>query len=71
MKKVETILREAIERYDADGLCHDECGCDRSNLFPCGEAPLDCVLAKKRKPTEEEIIQWDMRDGEYIYIPLE
>jgi hypothetical protein len=44
---VADVLRDACERYGADGLCNEECGCGLDDFVPCGEAHPDCILAKR------------------------
>jgi len=39
---VEKIVRDYLERNGFDGLCCTDCGCDLSDLAPCGNWPGDC-----------------------------
>ncbi len=41
------IIKKYLDDNGYDGLCGDECGCSKDNLFPCGMASLDCVPGYK------------------------
>lgn len=42
------ILTAKLRKLGADGLCNpeDECGCDITDLAPCGACCLDCKPAR-------------------------
>lgn len=31
------IIKKYLDDNGYDGLCHDECGCLKDDLYPCGE----------------------------------
>ncbi len=43
---VKNIVAEFLKAHGFDGLCNDDCGCDISDLNPCGECFYSCVPAK-------------------------
>ena len=43
------IITQALEQAGMDGLCSGECGCELSDLFPCGSVYIDCVAGVKAK----------------------
>ena len=53
---VHEIVREWLCAHGYHGLCHidAECGCELSDLAPCGEMGKDCQPGYKRPPTEEQ-----------------
>jgi hypothetical protein len=46
---VREILKDWLEKNDFDGLCCWECGCDKDELFSCGDYCADCEPAHKEK----------------------
>jgi len=42
---VHEIVKEYLETNGFDGLCNDECGCSKNDLFPCDDACLGCIAA--------------------------
>lgn len=42
-------LKEIVKQYlddnGFDGLCGDDCGCSKDDLFPCGEIQDECNAA--------------------------
>lgn len=42
-KTVKEIIAEYLTVNEFDGLCCDECGCQLSDLIPCGQACDRCV----------------------------
>lgn len=45
---VREIVKTYLEQNGHDGLCSNSCGCDKDDLFPCGNYPGGCKPAKKR-----------------------
>ncbi len=57
MKTVKEIIRDYLNENEFDGLYQPgECACEKSDLAPCGETPLDCMVGYKI-PCECE---WDI-----------
>lgn len=48
---VHDIIKAHLVEIGADGLANSdqECGCDKDDLAPCGEACMECVPAHKCK----------------------
>lgn len=66
MKTVEDMLREALLKMGADGLClyNGECGCSLSDLAPCSNPDVNCMAARKVENSEDE----DHPNGRFITI---
>ena len=45
---VPDILKDWLTEHGYDGLCGDKCGCELSDLAPCGCWPYDCKPGYKR-----------------------
>lgn len=43
------IVKNYLKRNGYDGLAGDECGCERSDLMPCGEFGANCEAGHKVK----------------------
>jgi hypothetical protein len=39
---VRDIVRDYLERHGFDGLAGDDCGCEITDLMPCGELCSEC-----------------------------
>ncbi len=53
MKTVKEIVRDYLNENEFDGLYQPgECACEKSDLAPCGETPLDCMVGYKIPPNE-------------------
>lgn len=49
------IVKQHLKAVGADGLCApSECGCELSDLAPCGGLPSDCVPGWKGAPCEDQ-----------------
>ena len=46
--KVVDMVKSHLESNGYDGLYSDECGCELSDLAPCGEIQGDCRAGYKR-----------------------
>jgi len=69
---VERIIKEWLEANGYDGLCCEQCGCDKDDLAPCGYLGCDCGPAIKRKATADDIDDSaDFEIGDEIYRPQE
>ncbi len=44
---VKEIIKQYLETNGFDGLCNDDCGCSKDDLFPCGNIQEDCNPAFK------------------------
>lgn len=51
---VKDILTAWLIKYEYDGLCCEDCGCELSDLFPCGEDFSGCEPGYKRPCIPEE-----------------
>ena len=69
-------LKQIVQKYLKEnnfaGLCNDECGCGKDDLFPCDEPKEDCMAAMF-KPCEncdiEAMCDYEGLDGCY-YVPV-
>lgn len=58
---VKQIIAEWLDQNGYDGLCNPEaeCGCSKSDLFPCGCYQAgECVCAYKGKSPDGEFDEW-------------
>ena len=46
---VAEIVREWLEQRSYDGLFNDDCGCQLSDLMPCGYPQPDCEAGYRRE----------------------
>lgn len=44
---IKEIVKEWLNQHDYDGLFNDYCGCEISDLMPCGEPGMACEAGKK------------------------
>lgn len=64
---VTDLLRDALTRIGADGLCGDDCGCGLDDLAPCGCIGPDCLAARCEVLTEPRS---DAGVGDLWYSPM-
>jgi hypothetical protein len=70
---VRDIVMEWLETHSCDGLCNDEgCGCPIDQLPLCDGDCLDCVPAKRKIATKDDIDEYsDYEVGDVIFVPIE
>ncbi len=75
--KVVDMVKMHLKANGFDGLYSDECGCELSDLAPCGEIQGDCRAGYKRTlRTQEDIdaYSWSCADlsvGDWVIQPEE
>lgn len=62
------MIREALVRAGAEGLCNSDrdCGCRLDDLAPCGEMREDCEAARVGDPSEDD----DEDDVDFFMEPI-
>jgi len=48
---VKDIVKQYLENNHYDGLCGEDCGCEKDDLMPCGEDMRHCVPGYRTKKT--------------------
>ena len=67
-----SLLQKALSDMGADGLCNcdESCGCDLSELSPCGCMCEDCEAARWVKPASDSPdFNDEFPDGYYKVMP--
>jgi len=69
---VKDIVIEKLKEIGADGLCTEyNCSCDFDDFMNCGAYDIvDCMAAKKRLATQDEIEEFGLDAGAEIYAPI-
>ncbi len=61
MKTVKEIIKKYLNENEFDGLYQPgECACEKSDLAPCGETPLDCLAGYKIPGASGMSFDWDI-----------
>jgi hypothetical protein len=57
---VKEIIVKYLDDNGFDGLCCEDCGCGKDDLFPCGYPDADCLSGYKW-PSEDPDSEFEIR----------
>ncbi len=57
---IKEIIAKYLEDNGYDGLCCEDCGCQKDDLFPCDNPGEDCVPGYKW-PAEDPDCEFEIR----------
>jgi hypothetical protein len=68
MPTVREMVEEYLREYGFGGLCGEDCGCQLSDLAPCGDGPFPDCEAGYKYPCDPEKCELEC-DGKMGYVP--